>query len=219
MNGKIRTTNTLQVYICSRSIYYMKQKINQAFLIVLMCMPFVDIQAQFIADSLGTRLAQKDLLPEERVTTMALLARAKSITDIKSAMRIAEKALSLSRQLPDAKYQALVYTHLVFLHFVNEEVPLAQKAVDSAIWYADKTSDKRIKGFALFRKGWLLDIQGNDHEAMATFLQALKYLEGTGAYIYQSLKTARQSGDAENLAFAYHGMASFYLNVYIHAPL
>jgi tetratricopeptide (TPR) repeat protein len=167
---------------------------------------------------------------------MALLARAKSIADTKSAIRVAEQALALSRQLPDTRYTALVYTHLVFLRFVNSEMPLAQKAVDSALWYADKTSDRPIKGFALFRKGWLQDIQGNDHESMVTYLQALKYLEGTGAYIYQSfvyynmagnyaawndlvnekkyaqlaLQAARQSGDPDQLVLAYQAMASYY---------
>ncbi|AEV99098.1 regulatory protein LuxR [Niastella koreensis GR20-10] len=222
----------------------MKQKTGLVCLILLMCIAFVDTRAQFIVDSLSTRLTQKNLPPEERVTTMALLARAKSITDIKSAMRIAEKALSLSRQLPDARYQALVYTHLVFLHFINEEMPLAHKASDSALWYADKTSDRRIKGFAWFRKGWLQDIQAFDHEAMATYLQALKYLEGTDAYIYQSfvyynmagtyaawddlvnekkyallaLQTARQSGDADELASAYQAMATWYHYSYKKQP-
>jgi hypothetical protein len=215
----------------------MMQKISRICgVLFFLCILFVDARAQFIADSLRTRLSQKDLSLEDRVTTMALLARAKSIANTKSAIRIAEQALVLSRQLPDARYTALVYTHLVFLRFVNSEMPLAQKAVDSALWYADKTLDRPTKGFALFRKGWLQDIQGNDHESMVTYLQALKYLEGTDAYIYQSfvyynmagnyaawndlanekkyallaLKTARQSGDLDELASAYQAMASYY---------
>jgi hypothetical protein len=223
----------------------MKQQLSRiSIIILLLCIPCATIRAQFITDSLSTRLSQKDLSLEDRVTTMALLARAKSIADTKSAIRIAERALALSRQLPDARYTALVYTHLVFLRFVNSEMPLAQKSVDSALWYADKTSDRSIKGFALFRKGWLQDIQGNDHESMVTYLQALKYLEGTGAYIYQSfvyynmagnyaawgdlpnekkyaqltLQAARQSADLDELASAYQAMASYYHYAYEKQP-
>ena len=206
----------------------------------ILCIHFVDVRAQFIADSLSARLQQKDLPLEDRVTTMALLARAKSVTDTKNAIRIAQQALPLSSQLPDAKYKAFVYTTLVQSYGINNDMLLAQQAVDSAVWYAAKTSDRRIKGFAWFRKGWLQDIQGNDHEAMVTYLQALKYLEGTGAYIYQSfvyyniagnygewddlanqkkyaqlaLQAARQSGDPDQLAAAYQAMATCYHYAY-----
>ena len=70
----------------------MKQKFSLVCFIVLMCFAFTDIRAQFIDDSLSSRLSQKNLAPEERVTTMALLARAKSVSNINSAMKIAEKA-------------------------------------------------------------------------------------------------------------------------------
>jgi hypothetical protein len=123
---------------------------------------------------------------------------------------------------------------------MNSDMLLAQKSGDGAIWYAYRTSDRRIKGIAWYRKAWLQNIQGNPHEAEANYLQALKYLEGTGAYAYESfvyydlagnygswndlpnqrkyaqlcLQTARQSGDFDNLALAYQAMASYYHNVY-----
>lgn len=208
-------------------------------LLFILCIRFVDARAQFISDSLSARL-QQNLSLEDRVTTMALLARAKSVTDTKNAINIAQQALPLSSQLPDAKYKAFVYTTLVQSYGINNDMLLAQQAVDSAVWYAGKTSDKRIKGFAWFRKGWVQDIQGNEHEAMVTYLQALKYLEGTGAYIYQSfvyyniagnygewddlanqkkyaqlaLQAARQSGDPDQLVAAYQAMATYYHYAY-----
>ena len=199
-------------------------------------MSFEDARAQFIADSLSTRLLQKDLSLDERVTSMALLARAQSVSDIKNAIHVAEQALSLSGQIPDTKYKAFVYTTVVFLHFMNKDMQLAHKAVDSALWYANKTSDRRIKGFAWYRKGWVQNIDGQPHEAVATYLQALKYLEGTGAFNYEaivyysiasayakwndllnqkkyaqlSLQAARQSGDLDCLATTYQAMATYY---------
>ncbi|WP_172642126.1 hypothetical protein [Niastella koreensis] len=190
---------------------------------------------------------RQDLPPGERITTMALLAKSKAITDTKNAIRIAENALLLCEQLQQdpSRYKSFVYSTLVYLRYVNNNMDLAQKAADGAIWYAYRTTDRRIKGIAWFRKGWIQDITGEPHEAQATYLQALKFLEGTKAYSYESfvyyylagnygsrndlpnqkkyaqlcLQTARQSGDADNLVLAYDGMALFYLNVYIHAPL
>lgn len=205
-----------------------------------LCIFFVDARAQFISDSLSARLQQKDLSPEDRVTTMVQLAKAQSVNDTKNAIRIAEQALPLSSQLPDAKYKAFIYTTLVHLYGINNDMPLAQKAVDSAVWYADKTTDRHAKGFAWFRKGWFQDIQGNPHEAEATYLQALKYLAGTDDYYYESfvyyylagnygswndlpkqqkyaqlcLQTARQSGDLDILVNAYQAMATYYRNRY-----
>jgi ribosomal protein L20 len=175
--------------------------------------------------------------------TMALLAKSKTITDTKNGIRIAENALLLCEELQDpSRYKSFVYSTLVHLRFMNSNMELAQKAVDGAIWYAYLTTDRRIKGIAWFRKGWIQDIQGEAHEAEANYLQALNYLEGTKAYSYESfvyyylagnygswndlpnqqkyaqlcLQTARQSGDPENLAFAYQGMASYYLNDHFH---
>jgi len=209
-------------------------------------MPVADIRAQFITDSLSNRLLRIDLPAGERVMTMALLAKSKSNTDTKNAIRIAEKALLLCEQLKDpSRYKSFVYSILTHLQFMNSDMLLAQNAVDGAIWYAYLTTDRRIRGIAWFRKGWMQEITGEPQEAEATYLQALKYLEGTKAYSYESfvyyylagiygsrndlpnqqknallcLQTARQSGDADNLALAYEGMASYYLNVYIHAPL
>lgn len=209
--------------------------------ILLFCGQYTITRAQTIADSLSARLIAKNLTLEDRVTTMALLARSKSENDIKNAISIAQQALRLSGQLPDARYKAFVYTTLVHLYYINNsDMPLAQKTLDSALWYADKTSDRRVKVYAWFRKGWLQDHQGNRHEAQATYLQALKYLAGTASYYYESiiyyklagnygswndlpnqrkyaqlcLQTARQSGDPDNLVNAYQAMAFYYRNVY-----
>ncbi len=222
----------------------MKQTISHVFFILLISVPFADIRAQFITDSLSARLSQKNLSREDRVTTMGLLAKSKSVSDTKNAIRIAEAALPLSSQLPDAKYKAFVYTTLVFLYYINSDMPLMHKALDSALWYADKTSDRPTKGFAWFRKAWVEGLEGKSHEAIATHLQALKYLEGTGAFNYEAkiyyniassyaewndlvnekkyaqlgLQAAIQSGDLDELASAYQAMATYYHYAYEKQP-
>ena len=228
------------MYICNRFMD-MVQKISRISLLLFsLCILFVDARAQFLTDSLSDRLLQNNLPLEDRVTTMALLARSQSATDRKNAIRIAQQALSLSGQLTDARYKAFVFSTLVHLYGINNDMLKAQQAVDSAVWYAGKTTDRRVKGFAFLRRGWLQDIQGHPHEAEATYLQALKYLAGTDGYYYESyvyyylagnyaawkdlpnqrkyallcLQTARQSGDPDNLVNAYQAMATCYRSRY-----
>ena len=55
-------------------------------------------------------------------------------------------------------YKSFVYSTLVHLQFMNSHMDLAQKAADGAIWYAYRTTDRRIRGIAWFRKGWMQDI-------------------------------------------------------------
>lgn len=164
----------------------MKQKFSLVCFIVLLCVPFSAIRAQFIDDSLSSRLTQKNLAPEERVTTMTLLAKSKSATDTKNAIRIAENALVLCEQLKEPSvYKSFVYS-VLHLQFMNNKMDEAQKAADGAVWFGYRTTNRRIKGIAWFRKGWMQEMTGEPREAEVTYLQALNFLEGTKAYSYES---------------------------------
>jgi DNA-binding NarL/FixJ family response regulator len=104
------------------------------------------------------------------------------------------------------------------------------------MWYADKTTNKRIKGIAWYRKAFLEDAQENPRESIKSCLEALKYLEGTGAYDYESfvyyniagtyakwedlpaerkyaelcVQTAEKSGNFDNIAHGQQAMATYY---------
>src|SRR4051812_23323953 len=112
----------LYLYICKPIHFDNMLRIRRiSGVLFSLCILFVDARAQFTADSLDARLLQKNLPLAERVTTMGLLARAKSVTDTKNAIRIAQQSLPLSGQLPDARYKAFVYTTLVHLYGINND--------------------------------------------------------------------------------------------------
>ncbi|SFE42239.1 regulatory protein, luxR family [Chitinophaga sp. CF118] len=215
----------------------MSQKINRiSVFTLLLCILSVVTQAQIIADSLSSVLSQKDLPVENRVMTMGMLARAKSLTEINKALKIGQQALQLSKTLPDPQYRTFIYSTLVLLYYQQRDLPKAQAASDSAMLYADKTTNRRIKGIAWYRKAFLEDTQENPRESIKSCLEALKYLEGTGAYDYESfvyyniagtyakwedlpaerkyaelcVQTAEKSGNFDNMAHGQQAMATYY---------
>lgn len=219
----------------------MSQKINRiGVFILLFCIRSVVTQGQIIADSLSAILSQKDLPVENRVMTMGMLVRAKSLTEIEKTLKIGQQALQLSNTLPDPQYKTFIYSTLIQLYQQHRELPEAREALDSAMWYAAKTTNRQIKGIAWYRKAFLESSQEKSKESVSSSLEALKYLEGTGAYDYESfvyyniagiygewedlpaerkyaelcVLTAEKSGNFDNLAYGQQAMATYYVHRY-----
>ncbi|SEW34553.1 regulatory protein, luxR family [Chitinophaga sp. YR573] len=215
----------------------MSKKINRiGIFILLFCIQSVVTRGQIIADSLSAILSQKNLPLEDRVMTMGMLARAKSLTQTENALKIGQQALQLSNTLSDPQYKTFIYSILVSVYQQHREMPKAQEALDSAIWYAAKTTNRRIKGIAWYRKAFLESLQGKSKESINSALEALKYLEGTGAYDYESfvyyniagtyaewedlpaerkyaelcVQAAEKSGNFDNMAHGQQAMATYY---------
>ena len=159
----------------------MRHEINRIVLFVtLCCISATAVSGQRLADSLNTVLSKKDLSIEERVLTLGQLERVQMTTHVEQALETGQQALLLSRTLKDAQYTSYAYGMLFLVHYYNnKDIINAQLAVDSAIWYAEKSGNRRIKGFALYRKAILNNIQGNVKETISNSLTALKLLEGT----------------------------------------
>lgn len=197
-----------------------------------------DLSAQsVISDSLKKRLTIPGLTLEEKVMTMGRLGRSIYESHIKEGVRICEEALSLSRSLKDTRYQAFILINLGYLYVQQNKLPLARKAIDSALWFAARTEDKVTKGLVSFRKGWLQYIDNETDKAVGSLLQALRYLENQHAFTYESLtyhylasaygewrdvpnqekygrlslQTALQSGDLEPMYNAWLLMGNLYL--------
>lgn len=150
------------------------------------------------ADSLRSVLAQKNIIPEQKVMTLSLLARATSITENKNAIALGLQAVALSRQLPDAQYTAIAYATLAQIYIQANDITRSAAVVDSAVYYAEKTGSQLAKGIAWYRKCWMENIKGDEKNALLSGQQALKYLEKAGSAYYQSA--------------VYYVMASIYAN-------
>jgi hypothetical protein len=156
--------------------------------------------AQTPADSLSAVLKQKNITAAQKVSTLTLLATAKSITENANAIQIGLQAVRLSRTLPDAQYTAIAYAILAQVYFQDDDVNKSAQAVDSALFYAGKTESQLAKGIAWYRKSWMENIKGQPQEALISAQQSLKYLEKTNAVNYESA--------------VYYIIASIYANLY-----
>lgn len=156
--------------------------------------------AQSAADSLSTELTQKNITTAQKVSTLSLLARAKSITETNNAIQIGLQAVRLSRTLSDTRYTANAYAILSQIYVQNDDITTAAQAVDSALFYAERTEDQLAKGIAWYRKSWMENIKGKPKEALISAQQSLKYLEKTGAVSY--------------ISPVYYTIASIYADLY-----
>jgi DNA-binding CsgD family transcriptional regulator len=152
--------------------------------IFLMSCPLLKAQSILI-DSLKGVLARKETTVENRIMATAQLARITSNKDVKAAIVLDQKALVMTSNVKDPKYRSFIYSCLVQLYELNDSTQLARNAVDSAMWYADKSGDKTTKGFAWYRKGWLQGMEEQPDSSMKNLLQALRYLDGQKAYNYE----------------------------------
>ncbi|GAA3920203.1 LuxR family transcriptional regulator [Chitinophaga oryziterrae] len=144
------------------------------------------LKAQSIlTDSLKDVLARKETTVENRIMATALLAKIAGNRDVKTGIGLDQQALVMSSTVKDPQYRSFIYGCLVHLYELNDSTQLARKAVDSAIWYADKSGNKASKGFAMYRKGWLQVMEEQPDSAMKNLLEALRYLDGQKAYNYE----------------------------------
>ena len=154
---------------------------------ILLLLSCHSLKAQSILiDSLKEILAKKEISVETRIMTTTQLARITGARDLKAAIGMNQQALVMSNGLKDKQYKAIIYGHLVQQYALNDNLQLAEKAADSAIWYADRTNNNTAKGFSRFRKGWLQMIADQPDSATNYLLQALRYLEGQKAYTWEN---------------------------------
>ena len=156
--------------------------------------------ANIQADSLSQVLLQKNITGEQRVMTLSMLARVKSITETDNAIKLGLQAVQLSRGLSDAQYTAIAYAILAPIYLQKDDLTRSAQMVDSALFFAAKTESTLAKGVAWYRKAWMENLKEKPQEALISAQQSLKYLEKTGETNYA--------------ASVYYVIASIYANLY-----
>lgn len=145
-------------------------------------------QAQsIITDSLKIIIDKPGNENGERIEAMGQLSKIMAAQNkLPEALKMAQKAQQLSRREEDGRYGALVQSTLTYLYVQQDSLKLAFQAIDSAEWYASRTTDKIVRGRVRSRKGWLEYIVGNPDKAYENMLEALRMFEGKDAYLYKS---------------------------------
>jgi len=196
--GRIKEALVEQIFLHFLTWKTIWHRLTGSLLLLVFCSSIMHAQS-FIADSLKTELRRPGLTSETRALTLAHLGRSIYETDMPAALGYANEAVRISDQFTDGQYKAFGLATLAYLNVQRDSLVLAQRNIDSALLYSNKTTGKVIKGYVWFRKGWLEYIADNTGKAMASMLQALQWLEGEDAYEYKSL--------------IYHYLASIYADL------
>lgn len=151
-------------------------------------LPSFNGQAQsIITDSLKEIIEKPGNENGKRIEAMGRLSKIMAVQNkLPEALKMAKKAQELSHGEEDGRYGALVQSTLSYLYVQQDSLKLAFQAIDSAEWYASRTTDKIVQGRVRFRKGWLEHIVENTDKAYQNMLEALRLLQGEDAYLYKS---------------------------------
>ncbi|WP_439490075.1 transcriptional regulator [Algoriphagus sp.] len=157
-------------------------------IIGLSFLSFQVVAQSLVIDSLSRIVAgQNAVSKSQRIEAMGQLARLMVLSDrFEEAHKLLDEAKRDSWKEKDGKHEAFTYATLTYLYMQQDSLVKAVEMIDSAVWYADRTEDKKTKGFVKLREGWLDYILGDDELAYGKMLEALRLLEGEDAHEYES---------------------------------
>jgi DNA-binding NarL/FixJ family response regulator len=209
---------------------------------IVLCFYALPVAAQpGFTDSLNRVLQQKALGLKDRVVTMGLLAQSMAYTDATEGIRIAREAFKLGAPLNDPDVNVPIYSYLVLLYSRKTDMKNARQALDSLFVYANTSGKKINLGIAWYRKTWVEHNASKRTDAVKSGMEALKYLEGTDGYMYESsvcyilssayagwgdlalqgeyarrcLKAALKSGDLDRIMWGYQKVANYHQFAYV----
>ncbi|MEC5145216.1 LuxR family transcriptional regulator [Chitinophaga sp. 180180018-2] len=159
---------------------------NTLLVLIISLWPGQFFAQSVLIDSLRHALTM-EVRPEDRMMTTAKLARALFYQDIRMAINLEQQALVLGASLKDGQYKAFTYGTLAYLYMEVKDYAAVHNAIDSALWYAERTSNQTVKGFVWLRKGMLESSYEKYDQSMNSLLKSLHYLENGNDYNYENL--------------------------------
>ncbi|HVI47521.1 MAG TPA: hypothetical protein VM802_21805 [Chitinophaga sp.] len=192
------------------------------------------VVAQTVLDSLKQILLKPTTPVEEQVMTRLRMSKPLVDRSRQEAVTNTIIALNMSRSLKDPKYEALAHSTMVAMTYTEEDTAGVRRHLDSAFVLAEKSGDQLTLTNVWYRKGWLENRSGKPHEAVKSYLHALKLGEklkdniyeaniyynlssiygdwndrdNQYKYAWQTLTAARRRADPDDLCNAYQALAS-----------
>lgn len=147
-------------------------------LLLIMLLTAAFVSAQTREDSLRGVLAQKALPLEQRIPTMVRLAQTVFFNrDWAQGVQLFREALIKAAPLKDGQYRAHAYGALLGAYYIMGDSIAARRCLDSAMWYARRTTSKKIQGYVQYMKGWMEVRSHKEIAALRSLQQALALLE------------------------------------------
>lgn len=173
------------------------------FCAVFFCLLF-SASGQSVRDSILKLAYAPATPPAVKVKAFAKL----SVLFPAKGLAFASLALNTARQSKNDADIAYAYSYLATAYLPADSFSQVKNCVDSALKYAKKSGNKLVQGIALYRKGWLANINNQVDEAFADWEKALDLLgdskEGAAYrsgiyYLYFGIYAERGDVDKEAL--------------------
>ena len=97
------------------------------------------------------------------------------------AFKILKENLKFAITFQDQKYAAYLSAILAMNYRIMDQLNEARHYMTQAENFVDRTSDREMKGYVDYCKGWLHIRNGQEREAVQSLLHALKWLESAPA--------------------------------------
>lgn len=135
--------------------------------------------AQDITDSLTNELRKHPAKSGERVFTMGKLAHRLYFQNQEGkGDSLLQTALVIANKIKDGQYSAYIYAIRAFQSRITEkDKAITKRFLDSATFFADKTSNNTIKGYVYYCNGWIDIRDGRPQDAIKSFLKGLQLLD------------------------------------------
>lgn len=139
-----------------------------AFWAIFLCTLF-SVSGQSVRDSILKLAYASATPPAVKVKAFAKL----SVLFPEKGMVFASSALHAAEQSKSDADIAYAYAYLATAYLSADSLVQVKNAVDSAVKYAEKSGNKLVQGIALYRKGWLANINNEVGDAFADWEKAL----------------------------------------------
>ncbi|WP_354357892.1 hypothetical protein [Pedobacter sp. UYP30] len=136
-------------------------------------------------DSLQNELIYGSTDNHLKAMTMVRLADAYSYNNPSLGLQKNTEALSFAKKNRDDAAGSFAFSSRAIMEFIDNQPTLAQKAVDSAFFYAKKAPDF-YKGVAWYKQGFLQNMQNYPDKALTSWQTALNYLKQPSGALYKS---------------------------------
>ena len=155
-------------------------------LALLCCISFKNAGAQDALELQAQTYQQADQQSGQRFFEAGPYARTLFFNNRQAeAKALLEENIGLARTWKDGKFAAYLYGVSAMQTYIRGDTVRTYLFLDSAQFFATRTSDPVYKGYVDYCKGWVSARDTQEVEAVEAFVSALQHLENTDAYTYQ----------------------------------
>lgn len=158
----------------------------------VLCIPIILLicplksSAQRAVDSLAALYRSDRLSAEEKLIITGKYSVALFFNNRQQeAEQLLKDNVAIARKMDDGKYAAYLYAICAMNEKLLDRADHINHYLDSALYYRERTTDKRIQGYISYCEGWLKYRDNKPVDAVRNFVTALRLLDAANTTDYK----------------------------------